>query len=222
VPSQTKRYTAPSRWTSKYRKDVQLWISSRKITYLYWFKFLQLAEQDPTRNVDWSKYQGWGSSKAVLGQKFDDWWESHWMHLFGVKNEGDDPRFPLTTKRPKTDAMRYALRLYENRHRGSTWEIALWFKKNERRMYFLDFFGKIDETKNIKTRLTGNNVRKRKYDEESRNNYRWDGGKSSNKFDTNSDAYLNRLDKQDVQRKVSRYLKLAESYLDNVCQGKFP
>jgi len=222
VPSQTKRYTAPSRWTSKYRKDVHLWIPSRKVTYLYWFKFLQLAEHDPSRTVDWSKYQGWGGSKAVLGQKFDDWWQSHWMHLFGVKNEGDEPRFPLTTKRPKTDAMRYALRIYENRHRGSTWEIALWFKKNERRMYFLDFFGKIDETKNTKTRLTGNNVRKRKFDEESRNNYRWVGGKSSNKYDSNNDAYLNRLDKQDVQRKVSRYLKLAESYLDNVCKGKFP
>lgn len=220
--SQSKRFVAKSRWTTKYRKEVQLWIPSRKITYLYWFKFLQIAERDPTRTVNWSKYHGWGGSKSVLNMKFDDWWNLNWMSLFGVKNEGDEPRYPLTSKRPKTDAMRYALRIYENRHRGSTWEIAIWFKKNEKRMYFLEFFGKIDESKNTKSRLQGNNPRKRVYSEWSKTKSKISGGKSTNAFDINSEAYLNRLDKQDVQRKVGRYLKLAETYLDNVCEGKFP
>jgi hypothetical protein len=163
---------------------------------------LQLAEQDPNRTVDWSKYQGWGGANAVLGMRFDDWWEEHWIDLFGIENEGGEPNFPLTTKRPKTDGIRYALRIYENRHRGSTWDIAVWFKRNEKRMYFLEFFGKIQEGMDTKTRL------------------RRDG--QGNSTDDNSEAYLNALDKRDVQRKVSRYLKSAEQYLDNVCVGKFP
>ena len=85
--------------------------------------------------------------------KFDDWWEGHWIDLFGIENEGDEPKFPLTTKRPKTDGIRYALRIYENRHKGSTWDIAVWFKRNEKRMYFLEFFGKIQEDMDTKTRL---------------------------------------------------------------------
>ena len=197
-----KRYDPRNRWSAKYRKDVKLWIPSRKIVYLYWFRFLQLAEQDPSRTVDWSKYQGWGGANTVLGMKFDEWWEQHWIDLFGIENEGDEPKFPLTTKRPKTDGIRYALRIYENRHRGSTWDIAVWLKRNEKRVYFLEFFGKIKEDMDTKTRL------------------RQDG--QGNAMDDNSEAYLNTLDKRDVQRKVSRYLKSAEQYLDNVCQGKFP
>ena len=69
-------------------------------------------------------------------------------------------------------------------------------------MYFLEFFGKIQEDIDTKTRL------------------RRDG--QGNSTDDNSEAYLNALDKRDVQRKVSRYLKSAEQYLDNVCVGKFP
>ena len=43
-----------------------------------------------------------------------------------------------------------------------------------------------------------------------------------NAMDDSSESYLNTLDKRDVQRKVRRYLKSAEQYLDNVCIGKFP
>ena len=133
---------------------------------------------------------------------FDDWWTEHWIDLFGIQKEGDVPKYPLSTKRPKTDAIRYALRLYENKHRGSTWEIAIWFKKREKRTYFLEFFGKIDEGLNTTTRLR-----------------RDDSGIA---YDENRDAYLNRLQKQDVQRKVVRYLKAADKHLNNVCNGIFP
>jgi hypothetical protein len=217
-----KRYDPRNRWSAKYRKDVRLWIPSRKITYLYWFKFLQLAERDPNRTVDWSKYEGWGGSNVVLGQKFDDWWEERWMDLFGIQNEGDEPKFPLSTKRPKTDAIRYALRIYENRHRGSNWEIAIWLKKNEKKNYFLEFFGKIDENMKTETRLVGDDPRKKIYDRWQRNEVKWVGGNSTNKYDDDYEAYLNRLKKKQVQSKVGRYMRAAEKHLDNVCNGVFP
>ena len=69
-----KRYNPRSRWASKYRKDVGLWIPSRKMTYLYWFKFLQIAEKEPERKVDWKKYDEWGGKEFVMETKFDDWW----------------------------------------------------------------------------------------------------------------------------------------------------
>tara|TARA_B100000780_G_C21098783_1_gene443308 strand:- start:1172 stop:1837 length:666 start_codon:yes stop_codon:yes gene_type:complete len=217
-----KRYDPRNRWSAKYRKDEKLWIATRKISYLYWFKFLQLAEKDPNRKVDWRKYKLWGGKKVVMETKFDDWWKEYWIDCFGIKNEGDTPKYPLTTKRPKTDAIRYALRLYENRHRGSTWDIAIYLKKNEKRMYFLEFFGKIDENMKTKTRLSGDNPRRKIFDEEHHTNVKWVGGKSENQYDDDSEAYLNRLQKKEVQSAVGRYLKKAEEYLDSVCEGKFP
>ena len=122
-----KKKSLDWRWI-RYRD--KLWIPHRKRTYLYWFKFLQLSEQDPNRNIDWSKYNGWGGANAVLGMKFDDWWKDHWVELFGIKNEGDEPKFPLTTKRPKkitpkisaTDLKNLAITQseYEKRQKTST------------------------------------------------------------------------------------------------------
>ena len=123
-----KRFDPKSRWV-KYQDG--LWIQSRKRIYLYWFKFLQIAEQDPKLKVDWKKYEGWGGANYVLGTKFDDFWKDNWKSLFGIKNEGDEPKFPLSTKQPKADALRYALLVYENKHRGSNWEIAIWIAKRE-------------------------------------------------------------------------------------------
>ena len=203
MSSKNKVYN-PRNKSVRYRKDVRLWITSRKVGYLYWFKYLQIAERELDREVDWRKYRGWGGSNVILGQKFDEWWEDRWVDLFGVANRSDSPKFGLSTKVPKYDAIRYALRLYENKHRGSTWEIAIWLKKNEKRIYFLDFFGKIDENLNTKTRL------------------RREDPSSDQSYDDDHEAYLNRLGKHDVQRQVRRYLKYAERYLDNVCKGQFP
>lgn len=203
--AKNKKVFNPRKNYVRYRKDVRLWIPSRKIGYLYWFKYLQLAEREPDREVDWSKYRGWGGPNVVLGQRFDDWWEDRWADLFGIESLSDDPKFCLNTKNPKYDAIRYALRIYENKHRGSTWEIALWLKRNEKRIYFLDFFGKIDPDLNTKTRLR-----------------REDGDHDSTDREDDPEAYLNRLQKHDVQRQVRRYLKNADRYLTNVCQGQFP
>ena len=217
-----KRYDPRNRWSAKYRKDEKLWIASRKISYLYWFKFLQLAEKDPDRKVDWRKYKLWGGKKVVMETKFDDWWKEYWVDCFGIESEGDTPKYPLTTKRPKTDAIRYALRLYENKHRGSTWDVAIYLKKNEKRMYFLEFFGKIEENLNTKTILTGDGRRRQIYDEWGKDELKWRKNDTGNKFDDDSEAYLNRLQKKEVQSAVGRYLRKAEEYLDSVCEGKFP
>ena len=107
-----------SRWV-KYDRKSKLWIQSNKRIYVYWFKFLQHAEKDPNRNVDWSVYDGWGGRDVVLNTKFDVWWRKRWKDLFGIPNEGDIPKFPLTTNRPKENGLRYSLMVYENRDMSS-------------------------------------------------------------------------------------------------------
>ena len=123
-----KRFDPRSRWV-RYRDG--MWIPTRKRIYLYWFKFLQHAEKDESKNVDWKKYSGWGGSNYILGTKFDMFWEDNWKKLFGVKDVYDEPKFPLSTEKPKPDGYRYSLLVYENRHRGSNWEIAKWISKRE-------------------------------------------------------------------------------------------
>ena len=124
------RFDPKSRWV-KYDKKSKLWIPVRKRIYLYWFKFLQIAERDPTMKVDWSKYQGWGGANYILSTPFDVFWKENWLSLFGIKKEGDNPKFVLTTKQPKENGIRYALLVHENLHRGSNWDIAKWIAKKE-------------------------------------------------------------------------------------------
>ena len=114
-----------------YDKKSGLWITQRKRIYLYWFKFLRIAEQDPDYKVDWSKYKGWGGGNYILGTKFDEFWEEKWQSLFGVKVMGGTAKFALTTNKPQADGTRYALLVYENKHRGSNWDIAKWTAKRE-------------------------------------------------------------------------------------------
>ena len=121
-----------SRWI-KYDAQCGLWIQSNKRIYLYWYSFLQHAERDNTRVVDWGKYEGWGNSVEVLNTKFDVWWRTHWKDLFGIPNEGDEPKFPLSTNRPKENGLRYALLVYEKRERENMWDIARDIAKEERR-----------------------------------------------------------------------------------------
>ena len=217
-----ERYNPKNKYRARYRKDVGLWIPQRKVIYLYWYKYLQLAEKEPKRKVNWSKYKGWGGANVVLGMKFDEWWNERWQDLFGIKEWSDKPKFETSTRKPKADALRYSLRLYENKWRGSKWELAVWFKKNEKRMYFLEFFDKIDENKKIGSVLKGNDERRQIYDEWGRDEKRWVGGKSTNYYDTDSELYLNRIDRGHVQSVIGRYLRNANKYISNVCEGQFP
>ena len=68
-----KKYDPRNKYRAKYNKEHKVWLFTRKIVHLYWFKYLQHAELDPKRTVDWTKYDGWGGSNAILGMKFDYW-----------------------------------------------------------------------------------------------------------------------------------------------------
>lgn len=116
----------------KYEKSTQTWIQHRKVIYLYWYKFLQHAERDERFSVDWSVYRTWGGRDVVMNTRFDEWWKRYWRDNFGFsKDQGTRPRF-FTDKNPEIVAMRTCLRIYENRHRGSNWEIACWFARQEK------------------------------------------------------------------------------------------
>ena len=108
----------------KYDRESRLWISGFYVMYGYWYKFLQYAERDTTRTVDWTKYQGWGGAETILNTKFDAWWRTHWKDLFGILKEGDEAKFSLSTKKPKEQGLRYALLVYEKREIGDLWVIA--------------------------------------------------------------------------------------------------
>ena len=102
----------------KYRDG--LWIQHKKRTYLYWFKFLQEAELSKTHSVDWIRYEEWGG-KSMMNVKFDVWWETHWKDLFGIKKIGPSqsvPRFQISTRQPKTTAIRLSLLVWQNRNVG--------------------------------------------------------------------------------------------------------
>jgi hypothetical protein len=101
-----------------------LWIPYRKRTYLYWFKFLQEAERFEDVSVNWRKYKGWGGVNTILGQKFDEWWGDRWKDLFGSAERWTDQtkiKFPLSTTRPKTDAIRMSLLVWKLRDTPPDW-----------------------------------------------------------------------------------------------------
>ena len=115
----------------KYDKKNQTWIQHRKVVYLYWFKFLQHAERDPRFEVDWGKYRSWGGSNFVMAAKFDDWWKEYWLENFGFKKENEERSLFHTKKKPEIAALRTALFIYENQHRGSKWDVGCWFARQE-------------------------------------------------------------------------------------------
>ena len=134
--------------------------------------------------------------------------------MFGVKSPSDEPKFPLSTKRPKTDAIRYSYLIYTNRHRGSNWDIALWLEKHEqKRGYFLELFGMIDEKMEF---MKGKKLLLKDLEDSL------DAGKTI-KRDINPEVYQNRLKKNQVNSKIGRYKnEYAPKYLTNVCKGQFP
>ncbi|MDC1357011.1 hypothetical protein N8310_05450 [Pseudomonadota bacterium] len=79
--------------------------------------------------------------------------KENFLDLFSIKNIGYIHRYPLFTTKSKIDAMRYFLKIYEARYIGSAWDVVIWLKKNEKRNYFLEFFGKIDENLDLDNRL---------------------------------------------------------------------
>ena len=150
----------------KYDKKNQTWIQHRKVVYLYWFKFLQHAERDPRFEVDWGKYRSWGGSNFVMAAKFDDWWKEYWLENFGFKKENEERSLFHTKKKPEIAAMRTALFIYENQHRGSKWDLGCWFARQETSKGrslpkaleggVVGFYAQRDETEMVKERETYN------------------------------------------------------------------
>ena len=106
--------------TSEYKKDRDgYWIKSRYLLYRFWYKFLQYAEQDPSRKVDWSKYPGWGGPAVILNERFETWWGKRWKRLFGVRNKNSKARFEISNKKARAGAIKVALVVYEHRHLGN-------------------------------------------------------------------------------------------------------
>lgn len=57
-------------------------------------------------------------ANEVMGSKFDDWWGGHWKDLFSVESKGTDltkVKFPLSTKQPKTEAIRISWLVWMHR-----------------------------------------------------------------------------------------------------------
>ena len=206
------------------------WIPFRKRLYIYWFKFLQEAEMTKGYKVDWTKYEGWGGSNVILGQKFDMWWEDRWEELFGLETKDSEQRFPFTTKRPKTESIRLSLLCWKYRN-----------IKPETRVS--EYRGK------KKTIVLGNSIRV------ARAVYQYESGLSGEKKprtpeDEFSGYYLNpdihkKVDtyidesgrkitteyedeemsgsnRQILQSKIGRYLSKAKKTVSNVSKGNFP
>ena len=116
----------------KYDKDSKLWIPDYYVLYAYWYRFLQIAIEE-NRDIDWTRYEGWGGPEVIQNTKFRKWWLEHWKELFGVKTElgvsRSSRRFRLSTKKPKRNGIKVALRVYENKHRGENWEIMEYLNK---------------------------------------------------------------------------------------------
>ena len=100
---------------AKYNKSNKVWLKSRKICYLYWYLFLQLAELDKKRKVNWSKYKGWGGKEEILKnypkRNFNEWFEERGLKLFAVKKPTDKALFEPTTY-PALDAIYFSYETY--------------------------------------------------------------------------------------------------------------
>jgi hypothetical protein len=211
------RFFAKSKYV-RYRDST--WIQCRKRVYLYWFKFLRHAEESADHKVQWNKYRAWGGKDAVMNMKFDAWWDKHWKDCFGLNEKTNTCKY-MVSKRYKADGVRYALLCYENRHRGSAWDIAIHVQKREiRKRWGVLSFMDADEDLDTKGNMKWGYERKRVVDEESRTGYRI--ALIDNTHQEYDDVVWNNQQKKRlVQQKVGRYLKQANLHLENVSKGGF-
>ena len=185
--------------------------------YLYWFKYLQQTELSPRHKVDWTQYDGWGGANAVLGMKFDEWWNDNWKELFGTKDRYAKPRYPINTKQPKTEAIRLSLLCWERRDapvwgkRGNALSIAKQVYE-----YEMGISGE-KKPRYGEDEFTAGSMNPDKFEVMAREKV-WDP--DLKKYVFTDGEYVK--DQQRLQSIVSRYLKNAKKYLGNVCKGKFP
>ena len=213
----------------KYRNG--LWIPYRKRIYLYWFNFLQEAEQSSDYKVDWTKYKGWGGSNVILGQKFDMWWEEKWEELFGIKDRNAPQRFPLLTIRPKAESIRLCLLVWKFRnqkpetrvatYRGKTKTIVLGNSIRVARAVYQYEFG-ISGEKKPRNSEDEFNAYYLNPDADSEDNVTpqtySDGGETY----TDVEMGVTGTKRQLLQSKIGGYLRKSKKIMQNVCNGQFP
>ena len=191
------------------------WIPHRKRVYLYWFKYLQQAEISSSHSVDWTKYDGWGDATAVLGAKFDDWWNDNWKELFGTQDRSSTPRYPISTKQPKTEALRLSLLCWERR------DAPVWGKRgNALSIAKLVYDYELGISGEKKPRYTDEN-----WDASFMNPETFLVDEDGKKYLLDEDGRKITFDDSNNQRLqsiVGRYLKNARKYLKNVSKGQFP
>jgi len=211
------RFTPNSKYV-KYRDNT--WIECRKRVYLYWFKFLKHAEASPDHKVQWNKYRAWGGKDAVMNMKFDAWWEEHWKECFGIDEERDNCKYPINGN-PKADGIRYALLVYENLHRGSNWDIAIYIQKEEtRKRYPVPSFSYAMGDLDTKGNMKWGYERKRVRDESSRSGYKIEKIDNT-RGEYDDKVWHNQKEKRKVQSMVGRYKKQAMKHLESVSGGNF-
>ena len=193
-----------------------MWISSSKRIYIYWFKFLQHAENDPSREVDWTAYEEWGDREVILHTKFDAWWKKNWKTLFGYKQDETSPLYSLSTPKPQPDGVRYSLLVYELKYQplfngqvdeddgigGDKWEIA-------KRIAVLEYPRRRDKGKkdpSYKPEDWSFNIARKSIARELRK--------------SNPTGFSKQ--RRTLQSRMGRYMRAAEHHLDNVCEGRFP
>lgn len=180
--------------STRYRKYRDgYWIKSRYLLYRFWYKFLQYAELDANRTVDWSKYNGWGGPTVVLHERFEKWWKQHWKKLFGVRKENDKALFEITRKKARAEAIRVALLVYEYRHL---------IDPADNRPIF--------DALNAKYRNLG-----------SIDKYETDKKDGKVIFENGKPRQRAKVDTKYLNHEIKRYLKQAETLLDQVCRGEF-
>jgi hypothetical protein len=89
-----------SRW-KRYDEKSELWFSSSKSVYGYWFRFLIHAAQDRPDDVDWSAYEDWGGKDYILRTSQNEWWKKNWKTSFGYKQGETEPLYQLSTTKPQ-------------------------------------------------------------------------------------------------------------------------
>jgi hypothetical protein len=227
-----------SRW-KRYDEKSGLWISSRKLIYVFWFKFLIHAENDPKRVVDWSLYEDWGGRNVICDPdtKFDAWWKTNWKTLFGYKmGEEDKILYPLSkrpsgeTIRPKAHGIRYALRVYELKYKYLLDGNDLTDEENESD-------GKKEDAWEI-AKAFADEFPKRRKEATKDPSYKpeewtmWATPDDDWVFHTARQEIRKKLSKENptkfrkqkrnLQSRVGRYMKAAKQHLDSVCEGQFP
>ncbi len=206
------------------------WIPYRKRLYLYWYNFLQEAEKNRGYQVDWSKYNGWGGSNVILGQKFDMWWEERWEELFGLEKKGSKQKFPLTTKRPKTEAIRLSLLCWKYRNIKPETRVSV-YRGKKKTIVLGNSIRVARAVYQYESGISGDRKPRTPEDEFSGYNLNPDSHKkvdtyideSGRKISTEyEDDEISGTNRQILQSKIGRYLSKSKKTVSNVSKGMFP